>query len=529
MPEFKDTVNTSFEPALTFRESEWSFDAVPVQVTDKATYELIQLADVNKAIDSTRTRIGGFTLHRSLCQPLTNASLINQKQKSLEELRSDDQLRERLAQFVDRTVDDERFIYNLYTGNYYTKWPHAPNLYEVYGRSQRLLLHLADGLRGMTPQSDYLKVLTDNFTDLKENDVYDFIKGPVYRTFKGIRRPEDVGRKWPEPFIEFKATDFKPIRLMVVGMPLIGTVALLASGEPALMFLAICSEMSAMIWTPMMLNIGRRSDDKRFVRPLREMYFSNPTVINALESLGKMDELLSLADYADSLQVPVTLPQVVNAERHFFEARGLRNPVLAKKDPSYVENDVCLNGARLTFLTGPNSGGKTSLSKTILQAQVLAQIGSYIPAEQAKIAVADGIYYHSPMVNKLQDGEGRFGVEIVRTSDIFFKTTPRTLVILDELIEATTYEEKIQHSREIMEDFAAIGGNTILVTHNHELVEYFRDQGVGQNLQVEFDIDRPTHKIIPGISIDSHADKVMERVGFTREDRRRYLREKGYI
>ncbi|MBI2338288.1 DNA mismatch repair protein MutS [Candidatus Daviesbacteria bacterium] len=531
MQKFKEAVNSSFDPALSFRKDKRWFNPVPVRVMDEATCNLIQVDDVYSAINFTKTQLGDFVLQRSLRQPLTDALLITGKQKSLDELRSDRGLRERITRFVDGTVDDEKLLHNLFTGDYSTSWLGSPNLYKVYRGSRKLLLHLANGLKDITPESDYLKVLVDNFTDLRQDEVYDFIRGPVYKTFKGIRRPEDVGKRWPEPFIEFKATDFKPIRLMVAGLPLTGFIggSALMAVDPAFFGLTIGSEMMMMFWTPMALTLGRRFDNKNFVEPLRGLYFSNPKVVNAVESLGKIDELLSLAAYADSLKVPVTLPQVVNAERHFFEARGLRNPVLAKKDPAYVENDVNLNGAGLTFLTGPNSGGKTSLSKTILQTQILAQTGSYIPAEQARIAVADGIYYHSPMVNKLQDEEGRFGVEIARTAEIYYKATPSSVIVLDELIEATTYEEKIQISREILEDFWKIGGNTVLVTHNHELVECFRDQGLGQYWQVEFKGDGPTHKIIPGISTDSHADKVMERIGFTRGDRQRYLQEKGYI
>lgn len=259
------------------------------------------------------------------------------------------------------------------------------------------------------------------------------------------------------------------------------------------------------------------------------MYFNNSHVLNAIGTLGKMDELLSLANYADSLQVPITLPQVRSARAHFFEARGLKNPVLVKDNPHYVGNDVNLNKARLTFLTGPNSGGKTSLAKTILLTQILAQMGSYIPAEQAKIAIADGIFYHSPMVNELQDAEGRFGVEIARTRDIFYGITPKSLVILDELIEATTSEERMQHSRGIMRDFGEIGGNTILITHNHALAALFRDQGKGQFWQVEFGGKRPTYRIVPGISTESHSEVVLERLGFNDEARMAHLKAYGYV
>lgn len=529
MEKLQEIANKSFAPVLNLiPQDRWrSSNKMPIQVMDDATYQLLQINDLFETIDFTRTRTGSLVLRRSLHQPLTNAFLITEKQKSVDELRSDKGLRRTVTRFVEQTAKDEESLYNYYKGRYHTGLGSENNIYNTYKGSRRLLLHLMTGLRDLEPQSDYLRALTDNLTDLREDDVSDLIRGPIYKTSHGIRRPDDVGTTFPEPFIEFKATDFKTIRLMITGAPILGALSMMVSGNPDLMALGATSIMFLAFY-PLAIQIkGRRFDDKHFVRPLRDIYFSNPKVVNALESLGKIDELLSLADYADCLETPVTLPETTDAPAHLFQARNLKNPILAKKNPAYVGNDVDLSGARVTFITGPNSGGKTSLSKTILQSQVLAQIGSYIPAESAKIAVADGIFYHSPMNNTLQNSEGRFGVEIARTSDIFFRTTPRTLVALDELIEATTYEEKMQNSAEIIEDFSAIGGSTILVTHNHELVEFFRNRCLGQNWQVEFDGDKPTHKIVPGISTDSHADKVMERLSFTRATRRRYIENLG--
>ena len=83
--------------------------------------------------------------------------------------------------------------------------------------------------------------------------------------------------------------------------------------------------------------------------------------------------------------------------------------------------------ARLGFVTGPNSGGKTAFCKTLAQVQLLAQIGCYVPATDAEMAVADRIYYQAPETGSLADLEGRFGIELQRTKEIFLATTPRSL------------------------------------------------------------------------------------------------------
>lgn len=183
---------------------------------------------------------------------------------------------------------------------------------------------------------------------------------------------------------------------------------------------------------------------------------------------------------------------------------------------------------KLTFVTGPNGGGKTAFCKTIAQAQLLAQIGCYVPAERAQLSVADRIFYQVPESNSLVDREGRFGTELQRTKAIFFASSPKSLVILDELAEGTTYQEKLEISRTILGGFHQVGNNTILVTHNHELAEQFQKRDVGLYRQAEFVHNSPTYRLIEGISRVSHADKVARRIGFAKEDIEKHLAERGY-
>ena len=93
----------------------------------------------------------------------------------------------------------------------------------------------------------------------------------------------------------------------------------------------------------------------------------------------------------------------------------------------------------------------------------------------------------------------------------------------------TTYEELLLESFGIMSDFHTIGNNTVLVTHNHSLVDRFMDEKMGQCLMVEFNGDDPTYRVVPGISRVSHADRVAKRINFSEKDRRQYMKEKGYV
>jgi DNA mismatch repair ATPase MutS len=147
-----------------------------------------------------------------------------------------------------------------------------------------------------------------------------------------------------------------------------------------------------------------------------------------------------------------------------------------------------------------------------------------VPALQAKLAVADHIYYQTPEISHLADGEGRFGTELKRTKEVFMASTAQSLVIMDELSEGTTHEEKIEISTDILNGFRQKGSTTLLITHNHELVEHFQQRKIGLARQVEFKDELPTYRLVEGISRVSHADRVAKKIGFTKEDIARMLK-----
>lgn len=280
--------------------------------------------------------------------------------------------------------------------------------------------------------------------------------------------------------------------------------------------------------SPILLSSLGRFDRNRFVYPLREMYRDSVSVQNSIEALGKIDELISFHEFGEAFDNSV-LPRVVESERHHMTLKQARNPILGKSNPDYVPNDISLNSDRLTFITGPNSGGKTLFCKTVTQIQLLSQAGCYVPAEDGEVSIADRIFYQPPQFSGLESDEGRFGTEMKRTKEIFMKATPKSLVVLDELSEGTTYEERLKTSYDILDGFYRIGGNTILITHNHQLVEMFGDEGRGQKLQVGFNGEEPTYRLAEGVSKVSHADRVAKKIGFSKEDIDRSLLERGYI
>ena len=96
-------------------------------------------------------------------------------------------------------------------------------------------------------------------------------------------------------------------------------------------------------------------------------------------------------------------------------------------------------------------------------------------------------------------------------------------MVLDELSEGTTFEEKLESSANVLDGFYRKGSSTILITHNHQLVDQFVKKRIGLARQVEFADDLPTYKLISGVSRVSHADRVARKIGFSKEDIDNYL------
>jgi len=338
---------------------------------------------------------------------------------------------------------------------------------------------------------------------------------PVYVT-EGVIQSKEEKKGWFPISVIFKPRLFKPLIFIVLAFILVLLPMAMSITTPAqIIFFAPLF----LVYFPI---VGGYDRDNCII-PLRNQFRQSPAVGEALDALGQLDELLSFVKFADAFGGDMVLPKLIDAPHHRINLTAARNPVLGKANPNYVANDFVLDDDKLVLITGPNSGGKTAFCKTITQIQLLAQIGCYVPAKAATLTVADRIFYQAPEISHLVDGEGRFGTELKRTKDIFLATTAKSLVVLDEMSEGTTFEEKMESSTTVLSGFYRKGNSTVLITHNHQLVDHFIDQGMGVAKQVEFAHDAPTYRLIPGISRVSHADRVAKKIGFSKEDIDNYL------
>lgn len=492
-------------------------------VIDAGAFNTIEIDNVFDAVNHCKTTVGQSFLYRSLAQPSDDLDRLNAKQEAAEEVRQHQALRVELERLLARAAATENDLYMLFYGNFIGSFGSARGEHEIegygyaqYKRGIRFMLDLVDGVRRLpTPQSRFLQDVIGKIESFAASRDYSLMAGPVYVTEGVIQSKEEKKGIFPVSVI-FRPRLFKPLIFIIMAFIL----ALLPSA------MNIVTPAQIIFFAPLFLvyfPIVGGYDRDNCIIPLRNRYRESEAVGQALDALGQLDELLAFVQFADGFGGDVTMPNLVDAPHHRINLNAARNPVLAKANPNYVANDFVLDDDKLVLITGPNSGGKTAFCKTLTQIQVLAQIGCYVPAKAATLTVADRIFYQAPEISHLVDGEGRFGTELKRTKDIFLTTSAKSLVVLDEMSEGTTFEEKLESSTNVLTGFYRKGNSTVLITHNHQLVDHFIAQGMGVAKQVEFAHEEPTYRLIPGISRVSHADRVAKKIGFSKEDIDNYL------
>ncbi len=177
--------------------------------------------------------------------------------------------------------------------------------------------------------------------------------------------------------------------------------------------------------------------------------------------------LLALQKKGCSLCVPEIRPMSERA----FDAKELYNPCVALKiEEEIVPNDLVFDDkAAIYVLSGPNRGGKSVITCALGLAQVMLQLGMYLPAKSAVVSPVDGIYTHFPTGAEDTIDKGRLGEECARLSEILDCVTSESLVLLDESLSSTGSYEASYIAAEVLAGLAHIGCRCLFSTHLHEL------------------------------------------------------------
>jgi len=173
-----------------------------------------------------------------------------------------------------------------------------------------------------------------------------------------------------------------------------------------------------------------------------------------------------------------------------IEIVGGRHPVIeAHSETTFVPNDLLMNNStdRLLIITGPNMGGKSTLLRQMALIAVLAQIGSFVPAEKARLPIFDRVWTRVGASDDLSRGRSTFMVEMTETAAILRNATPRSLVLLDEIGRGTSTFDGLSIAWAVAEhlhDSPEHAAKTLFATHYHELTELAERLPGAQNYQI---------------------------------------------
>ncbi|MBK9713577.1 MAG: hypothetical protein IPO81_20100 [Kouleothrix sp.] len=178
-------------------------------------------------------------------------------------------------------------------------------------------------------------------------------------------------------------------------------------------------------------------------------------------------------------------PEVAPAEERRCEIAGVYSLDLALRlraahgpagMAAIVPNDVALGpDAWIAIVTGPNSGGKTTYTRAVGQAQALFQAGLLVPGRRARISPVDGIFTHFAAAERLEIGGGRLDEELERLERLFRQATGASLALLNEPLASTDHAAARALCRDILAGLGLLGARAIFVTHVHELVDDLLD------------------------------------------------------
>ena len=191
-------------------------------------------------------------------------------------------------------------------------------------------------------------------------------------------------------------------------------------------------------------------------------------------AVKKLDVYQSLSRTASENRY--TRPEIVSDGSLFI--REGRHPVVEQTLPenSFVPNDTVLDTDenRMMIITGPNMAGKSTYMRQVALICLMAQIGSFVPADEARIPVCDRIFTRVGASDDLASGQSTFMVEMSETAFILRNATPNSLIILDEIGRGTSTFDGLSIAWAVVEyicDKEKIGAKTLFATHYHELSE----------------------------------------------------------
>lgn len=447
-------------------------------------------------LDRTMTSMGGRALRKWVEQPLLNLGDINERLEAVGEFREKFMIRVEIRELLKRVYDIERLMGKVILG--------TVNCRDLIALKNSIgqVPYVKEVLSGCTSalavrNNERADALTDVYSLIESSIIDDpplsVKEGMIIKTgfdpeVDRLRRASTEGKDWVAA-LEASEREKTGIRNLKVGFNKVfgyyievtkSYFHLVPQGYIRKQTLANCERYITQELKDME---GAILGAEEKVIELEYKLFCEIKAAIAAEvkrikataaCLAELDVLCSLAEVADRegyCKPEVTLEGIL-------EIKEGRHPVVEKmlEQGAFVPNDTMLDTDenRLSIITGPNMAGKSTYMRQVALIVLMAQAGSFVPAESARIGLADRIFTRVGASDDLSAGQSTFMVEMSEVANILTNATSRSLLILDEIGRGTSTYDGLSIAWAVIEyvsDSEKVGGRTLFATHYHELTE----------------------------------------------------------
>ena len=447
-------------------------------------------------LDKTKTAMGARMLRRYLEQPLIEKEEIMQRLDAVEELKDNAITREELREYLNPIYDLERLISRIsyQTANprdlvaFKTSLSMLPHIkYIMKSLQSPLLVQLQEE---MDELADLFALVDTAIVDEPPISIRDggFIKEGYNEEVDRLRHAKTEGKSWLAK-LEAEEREKTGIKTMKVKYNKVFGY-----------YLEVTNSYKDMV-PDYYTRKQTLTNAERYITPelkeLEETILGSEDKLTALEYdlyvevRGKIaDEILRIQKTAHAIAgVDVFASLALVAERGNYvkpsinekgvlDIKNGRHPVVEKMIPNdmFIANDTYLdNGkSRISIITGPNMAGKSTYMRQTALIVLMAQIGSFVPADAAKIGLVDRIFTRVGASDDLASGQSTFMVEMTEVANILRNATRNSLLILDEIGRGTSTFDGLSIAWAVVEYISnpkLLGAKTLFATHYHELTE----------------------------------------------------------
>ena len=496
-------------------------------------------------LDKTQTAPGARMLRKWVEHPLVNTSAIARRQGAVEELCGNFMLREELTEALSHVLDLERLITRIVYGSANGKDLRAVcNTAAVLPEVRQLLEsstseELSRIYRELDPLTDVCKLISDS---IKEDAPFSIREGGIIadgynKDVDYLRSVMQDGRGWLEKLAEEERekTGIKTLKVSynkVFGYYVEVTKSLIGQVPDRYIrkqTLSGCERYITQELKDLEGTILGAADkicnlEYELFQEIRNYVSEQSARIQKTAALlAEVDVYLSLATVATKHKY--VRPEVDQSD--VIEIKDGRHPVVEQfvKDAYFVPNDVMLDTSanRLMLITGPNMAGKSTYMRQVALITVMAQIGSFVPAAEARVGIVDKVFTRVGASDDLASGQSTFMLEMNEVSYILKNATKKSLIIYDEVGRGTSTFDGMSIARAIVEytNSRKIGAKTLFATHYHELTSMEEEfEGVvNYNVAAKKRGDSITflRKIVRGSTDDSYGIEVAKLAGLPSE------------